>query len=89
EAIEGAGTDAEVRTRVALDASRAGTKCVSTKRAADITLDAAALGAAYLGGSRLRDAVRVKGCDEHRSGALAEADGLFASIDAPWCSTHF
>ena len=56
---------------------------------ADLTLDVAALSAAYLGGARLRDAVLAKGVDEHRPGALAEADALFRTAELPWCSTGF
>jgi len=89
EAIADAGTDAESRTRMALDAGPAGATCTITDRSADLTLDVAALAAAYLGGTRLRDAVLARGADEHRSGALAEADALFAAADPPWCSTFF
>ena len=89
EVIDGTGTDAKTRTRVALDASPAGSTCTITDRDADLTLEAAALGAAYLGGARLRDAVVTHGFDEHRRDALATADALFATLDAPWCSTFF
>ena len=89
EAIEHAGTDAETRTRVALVASPAGATCTATDRSPDLTLDIAALGAAYLGGSRLRDAVVARGVDAHRAGALQQADLLFATLEQPWCSTDF
>ncbi len=90
ESVEGRGTSGETRTRVALDANLAGATCKPTKRAADLTLDVAALSAAYLGGTRLRDAILANGgADEHRRGALAEADALFATLDPPWCSTFF
>jgi predicted acetyltransferase len=75
--------------RLALDAGPGGATCRPTKRGADLTLPVAALGAAYLGGTRLRDAVSATGADEHRPGALADADALFASRDEPWCSTFF
>jgi predicted acetyltransferase len=75
--------------RVALDATPDGARAVATDRAPDLTIDAAALGAAYLGGTRLRDAVRTRGWDEHRPGALAVADALFVTRDEPWCSTFF
>jgi len=55
----------------------------------DLTLHVAALGAASLGGTRLRDIVIGTGVDEHRPGALAEADALFRTADEPWCSTFF
>ncbi len=75
--------------RVLLDASPEGARATTTDRAPDLTLDESALGSAYLGGVRLRDAVLARGVDEHRPGALADADGLFATLDPPWCSTFF
>jgi predicted acetyltransferase len=89
EIIEANSVDGERPTRVLLDASSGGATCAVTKRSPDLTLDASALGAAYLGGTRLRDAVLARGWDEHRPGALAEADALFATLDAPSCSTFF
>ena len=55
----------------------------------DLTLDVSAVGAAYLGGTRLRDAVVAMGADEHRAGALLEAERLFRTLDEPWCTTFF
>ena len=84
--------DAEVpggRTRVRLDAGPDGATCRSTRRAPDLTLDVSAVGAAYLGGTRLRDAVMTTGVDEHRAGALLEAERLFRTLDEPWCTTFF
>ncbi len=83
--------DGEVREpiRVALDASPDGATCRPTDRSPDLSVPIAALGAAYLGGTRLRDAVIATGVDEHREGALAEADALFRTVDEPWCSTGF
>jgi predicted acetyltransferase len=75
--------------RVALDASPDGATCRPTDRPPDLTLRVAALGAAYLGGTRLRDAVIATGVDEHREGALGDADNLFRTADEPWCSTGF
>jgi predicted acetyltransferase len=86
---EGEGDATARRVRVALDASPDGVRAEPTERTPDLTIDGAALGAAYLGGSRLRHAVLARGCDEHRAGALAEADRLLACRDAPWCSTFF
>ena len=77
------------RLRVDLDAGPAGTSCRPTDRSPDLTLDVAALGAAYLGGTRLRDAVLVHGVDEHRNGALAAVEALLRMPDEPWCSTFF
>jgi predicted acetyltransferase len=89
EAIQGVGTAAETRTRVVLDAGPTGTTCAATDRSADLTLDVAALGGAYLGGNRLINTVAARGADEHTPGALARADALFATTNPPWCSTFF
>jgi predicted acetyltransferase len=89
EIVDRDGDGGESRTRLLLDAGPDGATCAATKRSADLTVDASALGAAYLGGPRLRDAVLARGHDEHRPGALGEADALFATVDAPWCSTFF
>jgi predicted acetyltransferase len=75
--------------RVALDATPEGATCRATERSPDLTLPIAALGAVYLGGTRLRDIVIGTGADEHRDGALAEAEALFRTADEPWCSTFF
>ena len=77
------------RTRLLLDATPDGATCRPTDRPADLTVHVSALGAAYLGGSPLREAVAARGFDEHRPGALAVADALFRTIDEPWCSTFF
>ena len=77
------------RTRVQLEAGVDGATCRETDRTRDLTLHIAALGAAYLGGTRLSDAVLADGVDEHRAGALREADGVFRTLDEPWCSTFF
>lgn len=77
------------RQRVELDAGPDGARCRPTRRSADLTLELAALGAAYLGGTRLAHAVLVSGIDEHLTGALAMADGLLRTLDAPWCATFF
>lgn len=77
------------RTRMHLDAGPDGATCRLTDRSPDLTLDVSALSAAYLGGTRLRDAVLATGADEHREGALARADRLLRSADEPWCSTFF
>ncbi|MBA2720819.1 MAG: GNAT family N-acetyltransferase [Chloroflexi bacterium] len=87
---DGGETDSTAaRVRVALDASPDGATAQPTDAEPDLTLNGAALGAAYLGGTRLRDAVLARGFDEHRPGALAEADALFATDRPPWTSTFF
>lgn len=77
------------RVRVRLDGGPDGATAKVTTESADLTVGAAALGAAYLGGTRLRDAVIASGCDEHRQGALARADRFLRATDEPWCSTFF
>ena len=89
EVIERDGVDGERRTRVLLEAGAGGAACAATERPPDLTLDASALASAYLGGTRLRHAVIARGFDEHRPGALAGADALFATLDPPWCSSFF
>ena len=64
-------------------------ECRPTDAAAELTLEVRALGAAILGGTRLMDACRAGGATEHRAGALATADALLRTADAPWCSTWF
>jgi predicted acetyltransferase len=75
--------------RLLLDAGPDGATCRPTDRSADLTVPVAALGAAYLGGTRLRDVVLATGADEHRLGALAVADALLRTADEPGCSTFF
>lgn len=77
------------RVRVALDATPDGATCRETEAAPDLTVGIAALGASYLGGARLRDAVLATGADEHRPGALDVADALLRAAHEPWCSTFF
>jgi uncharacterized protein YcaQ/predicted acetyltransferase len=77
------------RGRVRLEAGPDGATCVATDAMPDLTLAASALGAAYLGGGPLRHVVLATGVDEHTPGALARADALFRTVDAPWCTTFF
>ncbi|CAN5864932.1 GNAT family N-acetyltransferase [soil metagenome] len=79
----------DARQRFELDAGPAGASVRPTRRSAELSLDIAALSAAYLGGTRLRDAVLAHGADEGREGALAQADDLLRTRDEPWCSTFF
>jgi predicted acetyltransferase len=75
--------------RFELDASSDGVTCRRSDRSPDLTIEVKALGAAYLGGTRLIDAVRAGGASEATTGALARADALFRTADEPWCSTWF
>lgn len=82
-------TAAGGRWRLALDASPDGASCRPTDRDADLVVPVGAVGAAYLGGTRLRDAVIGTGHEERTTGALATADRLLRATDEPWCSTGF
>jgi predicted acetyltransferase len=75
--------------RYALEAGPDGATCRPTDRAPDLTLPVAALSGAYLGGTRLAEIAASTGSREHRPGALAEADALLRTAEAPWCSTFF
>ena len=83
------GEPGTARTRVRLEAGLDGSACSTTRRKPDLTVHAGALGAAYLGGTPLRQAVLARGFEEHRPGALAAADALFRTLDAPTCMTFF
>ncbi len=84
-----AGSDGPAAGRFELEAGPGGATCRPSRRTADLTIQVAALGAAYLGGTRLVDAVRAGGAVESTPGALARADALFRTSDEPWCTTHF
>jgi predicted acetyltransferase len=77
------------RVRLELEAGPGGASARSTRRSPDLTVDVSALGSAYLGGTGLRNASLTRGADEHRAGALAEADALLRTLGDPWCSTFF
>jgi predicted acetyltransferase len=63
--------------------------CKSSKRAADLELSMADLGAAYLGGHSFHALAAAGRVRERKSGALSRADRLFAHHPAPWCGTFF
>lgn len=87
--IAGGPWGSDRRERVRLEAGPDGATCVATDAQPDLTLTAAALGAAYLGGGPLRHVVLAAGADEHTPGALGRADALFRTADPPWCTTFF
>jgi predicted acetyltransferase len=72
-----------------LDAGPDGARCRPSDRSADVTIPVGALGAAYLGGTSLRNIVLATGADEHREGALAELEALLRTSTEPSCSTRF
>jgi predicted acetyltransferase len=75
--------------RYVLDAGPDGAECRSTTAEADLALDVADLGAAYLGGVRLRTLARAGRVVECAAGAVERASALFASDPPPWCATPF
>ena len=71
--------------RLRLDGGAEGAVCTATGLEPDLTLSAADLGAAYLGGVRLRTLQHAGRVEEHTVGALARADAMFATARQPWC----
>jgi predicted acetyltransferase len=63
--------------------------CERTEAEPDLALDAAALGAAYLGGTTLRELAAAGRVTELRPGALARASAAFRGDVAPWCPEVF
>jgi predicted acetyltransferase len=75
--------------RFLLEGSPDDARCTRTDAAPDLELDVAALGAAYLGGVRLRTLSRAGLVRELTPGAIGTADTMFASDPPPACSTAF
>jgi predicted acetyltransferase len=72
-----------------LEGGPAGATCDRTNATAELALSVADLGAAYLGGVRFSTLARAGRVDELTPGAMARADGMFASDPLPWCETDF
>jgi len=83
------GRAIQQRLCLELDVTPDGARATSTDRSPDLTLTSGAVGAAYLGGTRLSHAALSGGYDEHRRGAMAKAEAMFATLESPWCSTFF
>lgn len=66
-----------------------GATCRRTDADADLVLGAAELGAAYLGGTRIRELHAAGRIEERTPGAVALSDAAFAWDPAPWCSFVF
>lgn len=66
-----------------------GAECRSGGSTPDLELDAADLASLYLGGNRFRTLLEAGRIKEHRRGAIARADAMFAADRAPWCPSHF
>jgi predicted acetyltransferase len=63
--------------------------CAPAPGPADLTLDVAALGAVYLGGTRLGSLAAAGLVTEHRRGALAALSTAMSWDPAPWCPVIF
>jgi predicted acetyltransferase len=63
--------------------------CERTAAAADIVLPVAALGAGYLGGTRLGALAAAGLVSERKPGALARLSAAMYSDPAPWCPSGF
>jgi predicted acetyltransferase len=61
----------------------------STTAAADLALDVAALGSAYLGGFTFAGLALAGRVDELQPGAIARADAIFGTARRPWCPELF
>jgi predicted acetyltransferase len=64
-------------------------RCERTSAAADVALPVRALGAAYLGGTRLGALAGAGLVTEIRSGALAALSAALSWDPAPWCPANF
>ena len=63
--------------------------CERTTAAADVVLPVAALGAGYLGGTRLTGLAAAGLVSEHTKGAVARLSAALYSDPAPWCPSLF
>ncbi len=79
----------EVAGRYTLEGAPDGAACARSDHPADLSLDIAALGAAYLGGVSFTTLAQAGLIHEENPGALARADAMFATFPAPFCSTPF
>ena len=75
--------------RYTLDGGPEGATCRPTTASPDLTLDAADLGAIYLGGVRPSTLARAGRVAEGTPRGLARADALFGCWPAPYCATTF
>jgi predicted acetyltransferase len=66
-----------------------GHACERTDAEPDLALDVAALGAAYLGGTTLRELAEADRVRELSAGALDRASAAFRGAVAPWCPEMF
>jgi predicted acetyltransferase len=79
----------DISGRYELRAEPDGAECRRTTAEADLALDVADLGAAYLGGVRYTTLCQAGRVEERTPGAAARSDALFRSDPPPWCGTPF
>lgn len=72
-----------------LTGDRGGAACERTEREAEVRLDAATLGAAFLGGPRLGSLAAAGRATECREGAVAELSAALAGSAEPYCGIDF
>jgi predicted acetyltransferase len=76
--------------RYALEAGEDGSAAVEgTTDAPDLSCTVSDVGAAYLGGTSLRELARAGRVEERTAGALATADAMFGWDPAPWSPYDF
>ena len=75
--------------RFALETGPAAASCVPTSAAAEVVLPIAALGAAWLGGTDLRQVAAGGTVVEERPGAVDRLAALLRWHQTPWCVTDF
>ena len=73
----------------AVEGGPAGATCVRTSASPEVTVPVPALGACYLGGTRLRTLASAGLVDEHTSGAVSRLDVLLGPVEVPWALTFF
>ncbi len=77
------------RWRLTVPAPGAAARCARTSEPADLILPVAALGAAYLGGTRLGTLAAAGLVTEQRAGALHALSAALTWDPAPWCPVIF
>jgi predicted acetyltransferase len=75
--------------RFRLEADTDVSACAAPRATPDVSLPVAALGAAYLGGTRISSLARAGLVDEHRPGVARKLDAMFAADREPWCPWLF
>ena len=78
-----------VAGRYELDASPGGAACKLTIAEPDLSMNSRDLSAAFLGGAEFGPMAHAGRIEEHRTGALALADTMFATSQAPWAPHYF